>query len=307
MPRVLPLEPAPAVPRSCFGGSADIADADDDALRSRKLTALFGPVQELGAEKHAAIAAWLTPAAPGGAKVSDDTERRAAATPKRFRRALADWLFAMAEEKPLLLVVDDAHWSDPTSLETINLLVDECVAARMLLIIATRPVGPTRWTAARLDDRAAVARPEVALSWRSWCFRAPALPWRTLERVVESAAGDPLFLEELVRHAREIGDAGRHPGLGINGVPLTIKSLLQTRFDTLGPAKRVTQAAAVCGRSSRHDVFEGMRPSDAGSIWSKASSAFARRRSFTSVAIRRARCTPFAIRSSPTPPMPRRP
>ena len=49
----------------------------------------------------------------------------------------------------------------------------------------------------------------------------------------------------------EIGDAGRHPGIGIDGVPLTIKSLLQTRLDTLGPAKRIAQAAAVCGRSSR--------------------------------------------------------
>ena len=82
--------------------------------------------------------------------------------------------------------------------------------------------------------------------------------------MVESAAGNPLFLEELVRHAREIGDAGRHPGIGIDGVPLTIKSLLQTRVDLLGPAKRIAQAAAICGRSSRHDVLEGMLASERG-------------------------------------------
>ena len=177
---------------------------------------------------------------------------------KRLLAILVKWLLGATRAQPLITVIEDLHWVDPSTLELIQLLTEQGATAPLLLIYTARPEFRPPWmsrahhtqlTLNRLsarDVRAMVA--EVAA--------AKALSDATITTVVERTGGVPLFVEELTRAVLERGDAPS----GARDIPTTLHDSLMARLDRLGPAKDVAQVGAVIGSEFSYGLLHAVHP-----------------------------------------------
>jgi TOMM system kinase/cyclase fusion protein len=193
-------------------------------------------------------------------------------------QALVDMLFRMAAQQPLLLLVEDVHWADHSTLEGLSRLVERAQAARLLVVVTTRPEfrAPFSTSPALFElhlDR--LARPS-ALALVEHVGQGRGLPAELVAEVVARADGVPLFLEEL---ARMVADA-LAPGQPANGatlpqprtptpvsIPNTLSELLLGRLDRLtGPTREVAQIAAIIGRSFTDRLIHQVAGTDEATI-----------------------------------------
>ena len=172
--------------------------------------------------------------------------------------ALTAQLASLSQSKPLLMIFEDVHWIDPTSLEVLGRTVDRLRTLEVLLIITYRPEFDPPWMGRpyvttlnlnRLGEREVAALVERVIGNRS-------LPESIRQDIIERADGIPLFVEEMTRAVLEAasdGDAGKTiatvPPTAL-AVPASLHASLMARLDRLGPAKEVAQIGAVMGDSS---------------------------------------------------------
>ncbi len=155
------------------------------------------------------------------------------------------WLQA-SRQQPLLLVLEDLHWSDPSSEEWLGVLVERMVGAPLLVLGTYRPGYRPGWldksyvtqvTLAPLPDAASLRIVQEVLPPAAQT--APLVP-----RLLATAEGNPFFLEELARTVVEQGAEA-----AVSSVPETIQAVLLARLDRLpATAKSLLQAAAVIGK-----------------------------------------------------------
>jgi predicted ATPase len=172
----------------------------------------------------------------------------------------------LARSNPVLTIFEDAHWTDPTSLEVLGRLVDRSPTLRLLLIITFRPdfecpwIGPPHVTAFTLNR---LARSEIiALIDRVVGNRQ--LPVHLRQDIVERTDGIPLFIEEMTkavleaegeRAAAQMVAVVPSPALAI---PASLHASLMARLDRLGWAKEVAQIGAAIGREFSHALLESV-------------------------------------------------
>ena len=153
----------------------------------------------------------------------------------------------------MLILLEDAHWTDATTMELVRLLLDRLADAPLLLVIASRPEGLpslpalphlTRLTLSRLG-RGAVA--EMVARLLGGRAPSPAL----LEEVVARTDGVPLFVEEL---AKVLAERAGEPD-GQAEVPLSLHDALMARLDRLPAAKEIAQIGACIGREFDHRLL----------------------------------------------------
>ena len=181
-------------------------------------------------------------------------------TPQRKREkllaALLHQIGALARQQPVLMVVEDLHWIDPSSHELLDMTVERAASLPVLLILTFRPEYQAPWsglpqvvalTLNRLDRRNGAAMVERIVGNRE-------LPDALAAEIVERADGVPLFVEELTRAVIEAGAgpggealAGAAPRPS-SIVPPALHASLVARLDRLGPAAR---EAAQIGRGAR--------------------------------------------------------
>ena len=227
---------------------------------------------------HAAGAAAATPflarllGLPGG----DDES--ALLEPEAFRRALhkafASWLAALAREQPLVVAVEDVHWLDASSLELTRELARTCAERALVLYLTARPegqfvldtvAGETPRHTIELAPLDGAARKELVAT-----LLGGAVDDRVVELVDARSAGNPLFVEELVRALRTQGSLVQtngawtvRPGLAIEEVPPTIEELLASRIDLLPRADAtLLQTASVIGRRIPVPLLERVAGTD---------------------------------------------
>jgi class 3 adenylate cyclase/tetratricopeptide (TPR) repeat protein len=165
---------------------------------------------------------------------------------------------ALARERPLLVVVDDIHWAEPTLLDLLEYVVSFVSDAPILLVCLARPdlidERPT-WIAPR--SNATVLTLEALREDESEDLverLAADLSDETRVRVVEAAEGNPLFVEQLLAHQAESGNGELH-------VPATIQALLAARIDRLAPDERaVIERAAIEGRMFHRGAVTELLP-----------------------------------------------
>ena len=150
-----------------------------------------------------------------------------------------------SRRRPLVLVVEDVHWIDPTSEEFLRALAASLETSAILLVTTHRPGYRPPWLALPGARRLAL-RPlttdEAADVVRSAARDGP-LPEPVAAAILERAAGNPLFLEELTQAAGEEGGAVE------DAVPSSLQAVIAARIDRLPPdRRRVLQTAAVLGR-----------------------------------------------------------
>jgi tetratricopeptide (TPR) repeat protein len=150
-----------------------------------------------------------------------------------------------AQRQPLVLMVENLHWIDPTSDAWLASLVERLAGAAVLVLGTYRPGYQPLWGAHAVVTQVALSPLSAQTSRRvvDAVVGAVSLPEVRLQTVVEQAGGNPFFLEELAWHAVEQG------GLDTLGaVPETVQAVLAARFDRLpSEAKRLLQTAAVIG------------------------------------------------------------
>jgi class 3 adenylate cyclase len=176
---------------------------------------------------------------------------------EKMLRAIAGVPVAMARQRPVLLIIEDAHWLDPTSRRLVSLAMSAIGPARVLCVITSRgpldvvkPRGVSldSITLSRLDaETCAEMIDNVAGGIR--------LPRVLLNRVVQRTDGIPLIVEELTHAVLQSGALERvgdrfkiRKTLPEPVVPATIQDSLRERLDRLGSAKSVAQVASVLGR-----------------------------------------------------------
>jgi TOMM system kinase/cyclase fusion protein len=203
-------------------------------------------------------------------------ERRYApleALPHRRReltlRALTSLLVEMASEKPLLFVVEDLHWADPTSLALLGMLLDAVPTICMCVVLTARPTFTMPWRhlsvthiqLGRLGSTSAAAMIERLTNEHR-------LPSSVREQILRRTDGVPLFIEELTRAVLEsgvvqpMGEPGTTPPGGTElEIPATLRDSLMARLDNLAPTAKVTaQLAAVLGREFALDQIQAVAP-----------------------------------------------
>ena len=166
--------------------------------------------------------------------------------------ALTDQLFGLARERPVLFLVEDAHWSDPTTLELIELCLDRAESAKVLLLVTARPDFDyafgghpivTRLTLNRLG------RDQIS-SIVSRLSSDKPLASELLEEIALKTDGVPLFVEELTKAVLESG---------VTGIPASLHDSLMARLDRVPDVKEVAQVAAAIGRNFRLSAPGGHR------------------------------------------------
>lgn len=170
---------------------------------------------------------------------------------------LGNWLLTLSRAQPLVLVLEDLHWADPSTLELIACLVEQLPRHRAMVVLTGRPEFQPDWPALAHVEVLPLpplrgADTEKMLGSLTGCR---ALPAEVEEAIVERANGVPLFIEEITRQVLESGQLREtHGRLELAGpveslaIPATLQDSLMARLDRLGPAKDVAQVAATIGR-----------------------------------------------------------
>ena len=169
----------------------------------------------------------------------------------------------LPSERPMLFLVEDAHWMDPTSMELLDRQIERVPGIAALILITYRPefVAPwtdrshvTSMTLNRLDRRDAAAMTDVVTA-------GGVLPDDVRAQIIEKTDGVPLFIEEMTRSVLESAYGAADPGGAIR-VPETLQDSLEARLDRLGPAKDVAQIGAAIGRTFDFDLLARVVPVD---------------------------------------------
>ena len=196
-----------------------------------------------------------------------------ALTPQRQKeetiRALVDMVEATARRQPTVLVLEDAHWADPTSLEELDLLIDRVRNIPLLVVLTHRPEFQPRWVGHGHVVTLNLSKLSRAQSSAivSKVAGGKALPGDLLEQILVKADGVPLFVEELTKailesgELKESGDHYDYAGAARNvTIPATLRDSLMARLDRSMPVKEMAQIGAAIGREFSYELIAAVAP-----------------------------------------------
>jgi predicted ATPase len=182
---------------------------------------------------------------------------------QRTLEALVSQMKALARQNSVLVIFEDAHWTDPTSLELFGRIVDRIPSLRVMLIVTFRPEFEPPWierpyvttlTINRLGERDIEAMIDGVVGNKF-------IPANVRQDIIERTDGIPLFVEEMTKAVLEAGSeegvrqtAASAPHTAL-AVPASLHASLMARLDRLGPAKEVAQIGAVIGREFSHALL----------------------------------------------------
>ena len=182
---------------------------------------------------------------------------------QRTLEALVSQMEALTRRNPVLMIFEDAHWADPTTLELFGRVVDRVRSLRVLLIVTFRPDFDPPWVGRayvtflainRLGEREILAMIEGVIGNK-------ALPANIRQDIIERTDGIPLFVEEMTKAVLEAQSQGAAEHLAATvpssalAVPASLQASLMARLDRLGPAKDVAQIGAAIGREFSHALL----------------------------------------------------
>ena len=170
----------------------------------------------------------------------------------RTLTVLVEQLLGLARRRPVLMVMEDVHWIDPTTLDLIGLTIDRIAGTRVLMLLTSRPDNQpslgghphvTRLTLNRLGRS-----PTEAIIAR--LTGGAGLPREVVEEIAARTDGVPLFVEELTKAVLETGTVGTRVA-----VPASLHASLMARLDRVPGVKEVAQVAACIGREFTYPLL----------------------------------------------------
>jgi len=175
--------------------------------------------------------------------------------------ALVDHVLRLAERQPVLFVLEDAHWLDPSTQEMMTRLIDSIGSGRVLVIVTARPEFASPWT-----GRDHVVSLALGRLGKAQCaeiiagIATHAVGGDLADEILARTDGVPLFVEELTRTIDESQIPNRLE------VPSTLQDSLMARLDRLGSAKEIAQIAAAIGRQFAHALLAAVAPVGTGEL-----------------------------------------
>jgi class 3 adenylate cyclase/predicted ATPase len=181
---------------------------------------------------------------------------------QRTLSVLLRWLGVLARHKPVLIVFEDLHWIDPTSLELVGRIITTIRSLPALMVATFRPEFCPPWldqpyiTSIVIDRLGEQEAAEIAQ-----LVGGQDLPTEVLSAIAQRSDGIPLFVEEMTKAAMEVDDKApvKHHGAAtvsaLADVPASLHASLMARLDRLGIAKEIAQIGAVIGREFSHPLL----------------------------------------------------
>ena len=189
-------------------------------------------------------------------------ERTAPEQREKTLAALTSQVERLANQQPVLMILEDAHWIDPTSLEVFSRTVERIRSHAVLLVVTFRPDFNAPWagesnvtllTLSRLEQRDSEAIIDQLVGKKS-------LSQDVMTKIIERTDGIPLFIEEMTKAVLESSDfEAQHTDSvepsSIQAVPASLHASLMARLDRLRSAKEIAQIGAAIGRQFSHELL----------------------------------------------------
>jgi TOMM system kinase/cyclase fusion protein len=200
-------------------------------------------------------------------------------TPQRQRQKTLESIVAiileLAEQQPVLFILEDLHWTDPTTLEFIELLIDQTPTASLCVLLTCRPEFQPSWshrsyltemTLNRLSQNQVERMAQQVVDGKR-------LPTEVIQQLVDKTDGVPLYVEEMTKAVLESGvlkETNGHYELAASiaslTIPATLQDSLMARLDRLETAKAVAQYAAVIGRQFSYKLLQAVSGLDEATL-----------------------------------------
>jgi class 3 adenylate cyclase len=236
--------------RAAIESAAAIAPSDTTAERFAKLIALNARLPGPAVDTDAIALILALPGSEELPRVRTLSEQQRKLLV--FRDALG-CLATSSTDQPVLLIIEDVHWIDPTTVELLTHVIQALPRQRVMLVITARPEFVSPWThqghitthVLNRLGRSAVERLVVQLCGEQ------TLPDGVLEQIVERSDGVALFAEELTKAVLESEPEQR----GAPAIPETLRDTLTARLDALGPVRDIAHVGAVIGRDFSEELL----------------------------------------------------
>jgi class 3 adenylate cyclase/predicted ATPase len=196
-------------------------------------------------------------------------------SPQRQRQKTLESIVAIlleqAEYQAVLFILEDLHWTDPSTLEFLDLLIDQVPTAALCAVLTCRPTFQPTWGLRTHLAPLAVNRlnPTQIEMMAERVAGGKTLPAEVRQSIVERTDGVPLFVEEMTKALLESGHLKETNGhYGLTGtlpalaIPATLQDSLMARLDRLVTAKGIAQLCAVLGRTFTYDLLQAVSPVD---------------------------------------------
>ena len=186
---------------------------------------------------------------------------------QRTLEVLRDLLFERSTHRPVLVVVEDLHWVDPTTLDWLTMVISQVAKARVLLLLTSRPEFEPAWTdRPNLHTMTLNRLSEIQVgAVATGVAGGKTLPREVTDQVVKRTDGVPLFIEELTKSLLESGllQQREHEyelarSLPSMTIPTTLQDSLMARLDRLSTAKPVAQLGATLGREFSYKLLHAV-------------------------------------------------
>lgn len=174
---------------------------------------------------------------------------------RRLFAVVLDWLVSASTAEPIILVVEDLHWVDPSTLELVHMLAEQGAHAPLLVVCTARSEFQPPWAARPHHTQLELPRlhrAETRALIRSATTHTE-LTADAVDAVIERSDGVPLFVEELARFMLEPAAHTQE-----RAIPTTLRDSLCARLDRLDRAKRVVQLCAVLGREFSYQLLRAI-------------------------------------------------
>jgi class 3 adenylate cyclase/tetratricopeptide (TPR) repeat protein len=244
--------------------AAGLRRTDADGQRLNKLEATLARTAAVDTDAVPVLADLLSiPTGDRFPQPSMTPERRKAKT----LAALLAHVEGMAASAPLLLVIEDVHWADPTSLELIDLIVERAPRLRALVVVTFRPEFVSPWASRAQTNLVSLGRlpPRPCAAIIASIIGDDSLATAIVDKIVARADGIPLFVEELTKAVVERGAPAdtdnafsASEARTTSDIPATLHASLLARLDHLGSARDVAQIGAALGRRFSYQLISAV-------------------------------------------------
>jgi predicted ATPase/class 3 adenylate cyclase len=256
----IPLHPCLQQIRNAAGLAVD----DPPEQRRSKLENVLGDAPE---EDFVLIASLLLADVDWTAPVLQSSPQRRR---ERTLQALFDWVVRVCRRRPVLGVLEDAHWCDPTTAELLGMVARAAGTLPLLVVVTARPEFRPDWLAAEGVESISLRPlpPGESATLIDAVAGADGLRRNVVEAIVARCDGVPLYLEEITKAVVEDvggGDPAR-PRASPAAVPPSIHASLLSRLDRLGTVRAVAEVAAAIGRDFGVDLLAHVHQGSSASL-----------------------------------------
>jgi class 3 adenylate cyclase/predicted ATPase len=203
--------------------------------------------------------------------LSEDRYPPLALSPQRQRQKTLETIIAilleLAERQPVLLIIEDLHWADPTTLELLNLVLDQTPTASLLTLLTCRPTFQPPWSHKSYLSEVTVHRLSHTQVEQivNRMTDGKTFPAEVLQQIIAKTDGVPLFVEEITKSLLESGQLKALDGhyeltkpFSTSTIPATLQDSLMARLDRLMTGKVIAQLGATIGRQFSYALLQAV-------------------------------------------------